>query len=87
MNGSSNPRVAQHALVLAAGRSTRIAGELEGRSKLLIDLGGETVLERNLRWIADAGVTDVWINLHYRPDDIRSLIGDGSRMGLLLCMD
>lgn len=82
MNGSSNPRVVHHALVLAAGRSTRIAGELDGRSKLLIDLGGETVLERNLRWIANAGVTDVWINLHYRPDDVRLLIGDGSRMGL-----
>ena len=70
------------AMVLAAGRSTRIAGELDGRSKLLVDIGGETVLERNLRWLHDAGVTDVWINLHYRPNDIRSLVGDGSRLGL-----
>lgn len=70
------------ALVLAAGRSTRIAGELEGRSKLLVDIGGQTVLERNLRWLRDAGVKDVWINLHYRPDDIRGVVGDGSRLGL-----
>jgi mannose-1-phosphate guanylyltransferase len=70
------------AMVLAAGRSTRISGELEGRSKLLVNIGGETVLERNLRWLHDAGVTDVWINLHYRPNDIRALVGHGSRLGL-----
>ena len=70
------------ALVLAAGRSTRIAGELEGRSKLLVRIGDETVLEHNLRWVREAGVTDVWINLHYRPEDIRAAIGDGSRLGL-----
>jgi NDP-sugar pyrophosphorylase family protein len=70
------------ALVLAAGRSTRIAGELAGRSKLLVDIGGQTVLERNLRWLREAGILDVWINLHYRPDDIHSLVGDGTHVGL-----
>jgi len=70
------------ALVLAAGRSTRIAGELDGRSKVLVDIGGQTVLGRNLRWLADSGVTAVWINLHYRPDDIIDAVGDGSRFGV-----
>jgi mannose-1-phosphate guanylyltransferase len=70
------------ALVLAAGRSTRIAGELGGRSKLLVDLGGETVIERNLRWLASSGVTWAWINLHYRPDDITGVVGDGAACGL-----
>ena len=70
------------ALVLAAGRSTRVAGALGGRSKVLLDIGGATVLERNLRWLAQSGVTSVWINLHYRPDDVREVAGDGSRLGL-----
>jgi len=77
-----NTAITVQALVLAAGRSTRIAGELDGRSKLLVDVGGQTVLERNLRWLAHAGVTAVWINLHYRPDDIIDAVGDGSRFGV-----
>lgn len=70
------------ALVLAAGRSTRVATELGGRSKVLFDIGGASVLERNLRWLARSGITSVWINLHYRPDQIRALVGDGSHFGL-----
>ena len=69
-------------LVLAAGRSSRIAGDLDGRSKLLVDIGGETVLERNLRWVAASGVREVWINLHYRPEEIRTAVGDPRRFGL-----
>jgi NDP-sugar pyrophosphorylase family protein len=53
-----------------------------GRSKLLLDVGGVTVLERNLRWLARSGITSVWINLHYRPDDIKAVVGDGARLGM-----
>lgn len=68
--------------MLAAGTSSRVAPALGGRSKLLLDVGGRTVLERNLRWLVGSGVRSVWINLHYRPEDIRALAGDGSRFGL-----
>lgn len=70
------------ALVLAAGRSTRLADAIGGRSKLLFEIRGATVLERNLRWLARSGISSVWINLHYRPEDLRAVAGDGGRFGL-----
>jgi mannose-1-phosphate guanylyltransferase len=72
------------ALVLAAGRSTRMATALGGRSKVLSDIGGTTVLERNLRWLAGSGITSVWINLHYQPEEVKAVVGDGSQFGLTI---
>jgi len=69
-------------LVLAAGTSSRIAAVSGGTPKPLIVVGGASVLERNLRWLADQGVRELWINLHYRPEAIRQAIGDGSSFGL-----
>lgn len=70
------------AVVLAAGKSTRIASLAEGRPKPLIEIGGEAVLVRNLRWLAENGIERVWINLHYRPEAIRQRVGDGGQLGL-----
>jgi len=70
------------ALVLAAGKSTRIAAVSEGHPKPLIRIVGETILGRNLRWLAQHGLREIWINLHFRPEEIRTAIGDGSRFGL-----
>ena len=70
------------ALVLAAGKSTRIRSVVSDRPKPLVSLAGQTVLERNLRQLAAAGVQEVWINLHYRGEQVEALVGDGSRYGL-----
>jgi NDP-sugar pyrophosphorylase family protein len=70
------------ALVLAAGHSTRIASVSGGAPKPLLEVAGKPVLARTLEWLAEFGITDVCINLHYRPDDIRAAIGDGSRLGV-----
>lgn len=70
------------ALVLAAGKSTRIASVSGGLPKPLLSIGGKPVIARTLEWLSESGVGDVWINLHYRGDDIRSALGDGSRHGV-----
>ncbi len=72
----------QGVLVLAAGKSSRIAAVSGGAPKPLIAVGGASVLEHNLRWLGGQGVRELWINLHYRPDAIREAVGDGSRFGL-----
>ena len=69
------------AVVLAAGKSTRIASVGGGLPKPLISVQGEPILARNVRWLANAGVRNLWINLHYRGDLIRAALGDGSRWG------
>jgi NDP-sugar pyrophosphorylase family protein len=72
------------ALVLAAGKSTRIAPVAAGRPKPLLPIAGESILGRNLRWLAAQGIRDVWINLHFEPEEIRSAVGSGSHYGLVV---
>lgn len=72
------------ALVLAAGMSTRIASVSRGTPKPLLSIANRPVIARTLEWLSESGVGEVWINLHYRPNDIRDALGDGSRFGLRL---
>lgn len=69
-------------LVLAAGKSTRITPLSGGLPKPLIDFGGRHLIEWSLEWLAASGLTDIWINLHYRPESVREALGDGARHGL-----
>jgi NDP-sugar pyrophosphorylase family protein len=69
------------ALLLAAGKSTRIAPVVRDRPKPLIPVAGEPVLVRNLRWLVAQGIADVWINLHHLGDQIAAVVGDGSAFG------
>lgn len=69
-------------LVLAAGKSTRISPVSAGEPKPLLSLGGRRLIEWSLTWLASHGVRSVWINLHYRPESIRAVVGTGERYGL-----
>src|SRR5262245_26148216 len=70
------------ALVLAAGRSTRLRGVAGDLPKPLMPVMGRPILEHTLRWLAASGITDVWINLHYQGEQIRRRIGTGAHLGL-----
>jgi mannose-1-phosphate guanylyltransferase len=61
-------------LVLAAGRSTRIEAVSRGVPKPLLEVGGRSLLEWNLRWLVEAGVEPIWVNLHYRGEDVRAAV-------------
>lgn len=69
-------------LVLAAGMSTRIAALTGGAPKPLTPVGGVPVLHRNLAWLAQHGISAMHINLHYRADEIKASVGDGSFLGV-----
>ncbi len=71
-------------LVLAAGASQRLQEVLQGRPKPLIDVAGEPVLRRNLRWLAQGGVRQCWINLHCGAAEIQSALRGGEDLGLRL---
>lgn len=70
------------ALVLAAGKSTRISEAGGGIPKPLLKIKGDPVLVHNLKLLAGHGVKEAWINLHFKPDTVRESIGDGSRWGV-----
>lgn len=70
------------ALVLAAGKSTRIASISGGIPKPLLEIGEIPVLAHNLKLLSQYGIKEVWINLHYQSDLVRQTIGDGKKWGV-----
>lgn len=71
-------------LVLAAGHSTRIAALAGGTPKPLLEIAGKSIIGRTLEWLAGSGVRHAWVNLHYRADDIREVLGTGRCFGVSL---
>src|ERR1043165_3483448 len=69
-------------LVLAAGMSTRLAALTGGAPKPLTPVAGAPVLHRNLRWLARYGITETFINLHHRAEEVKKSIGDGAAFGV-----
>lgn len=71
-----------HAMLLSAGRGERLRPLTDHTPKPLVEVGGETLIERHLRRFAAAGITDVVVNLHHLGHQIEARVGDGSRFGL-----
>jgi NDP-sugar pyrophosphorylase family protein len=70
------------ALVLTAGRATRLRPLSLVRAKAALPVAGEPLARRILRSLAAAGVTEAVLNLHHLPHTLTSLIGDGSELGI-----
>jgi len=70
------------ALVLTAGLATRLRPLSDVRAKAALPVGGETIISRILRWLREAGVRSVVVNLHHRPDTVTRIVGDGADWGL-----
>jgi mannose-1-phosphate guanylyltransferase/phosphomannomutase len=62
--------------------STRLAALTGGAPKPLTPVAGTPVLHRNLRWLAQYGITATFINLHHRAEEVKKSIGDGSTFGV-----
>ena len=69
------------ALILAAGKGSRLGAHAGDRPKPLIPLAGRPVIEHNMAMCCRAGVTELCINLHHLGDQIKRQLGDGSRWG------
>ena len=70
------------AMLLAAGKGTRLYPLTASLPKPMLPVGGKPILEHNLALLARHGFTDVVINLHYWPEVITGHFGDGSRWGV-----
>jgi MurNAc alpha-1-phosphate uridylyltransferase len=69
-------------MILAAGRGERMRPLTDSVPKALLDVAGESLLERHLRMLARCGISNVVINLHWLGEQIIERIGDGHRFGL-----
>lgn len=70
------------AVILAAGKGSRLGALGESLPKPLLEVGGRPILSRHLECCLRHGVTEVFINTHHLPERIRAFCGDGSRFGL-----
>lgn len=70
------------AIVLAAGRGTRLGALTATRAKPMLEVGGEPILHRILRGLAAAGITDALVVTGHGAEELERVTGDGSSLGL-----
>ena len=72
----------RRAMVLAAGRGTRLAPLTDTTPKPLVSVAGRPFLEHILEFLRAARVREVVLNLHHLGRRIEEHLGDGARFGL-----
>lgn len=70
------------AVVLAAGRGTRLRPLTDRIPKVMIPINGKPVLEYHIDQLARSGIDEIFINLHYLPHVIKRYFADGSKWGV-----
>lgn len=70
------------ALLLAAGEGTRLRPHTADRPKPMVPIAGVPMIDFALAWLARNGISDVAINLHYKPERLVAHVGSGERYGL-----
>ena len=72
------------AIILAAGRGTRLRPLTDTTPKPLVPAGGKSLIEHGLALLKAHGITDVVINVHHLREKILAELGDGSQLGMRL---
>jgi len=63
-------------IVLAAGRGSRLNGTAANRPKCLVEVGGQTLVERQIHALANAGIEDVAVVIGCDAEAVRARCGD-----------
>jgi len=71
-------------MILAAGRGTRLRPYTDSAPKAMQQVAGQPLICHQLRWLQQAGVAEVVINLHHLGDQLRDRVGDGEEFGLVV---
>lgn len=82
MTTSDSPARPLRAVVLAAGRSTRMRPLTDHMPKPMLPLHGRPILEWVLGTLRQSGFRDIVITTHYLPRVIEEHFGDGSGFGV-----
>jgi mannose-1-phosphate guanylyltransferase len=72
------------ALILAGGEGTRLRPLTSTIPKPVVPLVGRPFISYMIRWLAGHGVDDVILGCGYMADGVRSVLGDGSDLGVRL---
>jgi len=72
------------AVILAAGRGTRMRELTMDLPKPMIEVRGKPVLQHIVEGLRDAGIREFLIIVGYHPDSVRNFFGDGSRYDIAI---
>ena len=70
------------AMILAAGKGTRVRPLTYDLPKPMIPILGKPVLEYLVEYLARYGVREIMINVSYLHEKIEQYFGDGRRFGV-----
>ena len=69
------------AAILAAGRGERLWPLAEKNPKHLLPIGGEPLLQRTVKELVQAGITDIVMVVQFEAEKIKSFFKDGRQLG------
>jgi dTDP-glucose pyrophosphorylase len=72
------------AVILAAGRGTRMRELTAEVPKPMIEVRGQPVLQHIIEGLRDAGIRQFLVVVGYRADAVRNFFGDGSRHNIAI---
>ena len=70
------------AIILAAGRGSRLYPYTKYIPKCLLDIGGETIIEHQLNYIRECGIDEVAIVVGFGFDKVESFLRDYDGLGV-----
>jgi dTDP-glucose pyrophosphorylase len=77
-------RLPLHAIIMAGGLGTRLRPLTEDLPKPMLPVGGHPVMEWIVEQLQQAGIRQVNVTTHYKPEKIVEYFGDGHAFGVEL---
>ncbi|WP_201594970.1 N-acetylmuramate alpha-1-phosphate uridylyltransferase MurU [Psychrobacter vallis] len=72
------------AMILAAGKGTRLRPLTLRTPKPLVEVGGKPLIVWHIQALCAAGITDIAINASWLADQLMDTLGDGTQYGVTL---
>ena len=69
------------AMIFAAGIGSSLRPLTNQTPKALVEVAGKTMLEHSIRHLVSHGFTDIIINLHHFPDQVKHLLKEHNNFG------
>src|SRR3954463_13063330 len=70
------------AVLLAAGRGTRMKNLTEALPKPMLEVRGKPVLQHIVEGLRDSGLANLFVVVGWRADVVKNFFGDGLKFGV-----
>lgn len=70
------------AIILAGGKGERLRPLTNDRPKVMVEVAGKPIIQRQIEWLKNYGITTFIIAAGYKSEVIEKFLGDGSKFGV-----